>query len=258
MYDSQVKATVGLVEVSGVSFGYKPSEPVLRDVDLVLTTGANVLVGLNGAGKTTLFNLLLGDLTPTTGTVRVFDRDPNSASVEVGRVGYLPQTFGFPPAVTASDFVTYIGWLQGMSWKAASTSAISVLADVGLSDRLGTKLGELSGGMLRRVGLAQAFVNDPELVLLDEPATGLDPAQRIDIRELIIKESERRSFLIATHILDDVERLADQVVVLHGGSIAFTGSPEQLAERSTGARDGVSRYENAFLEITNAADTRRR
>jgi ABC-2 type transport system ATP-binding protein len=241
-----------LVEVRDLAFAYRKGVPVLRDVNLSLRPGPAVLVGLNGAGKTTLFNVLLGELEPTAGSVRVLGDAPNTrtASGAAGRVGYLPQSFGFPPRVTAVDFVTSMGWLHGMTWEASRTASVDVLRRVGLETRLTTRLGELSGGMLRRVGLAQSFVHDPELVLLDEPASGLDPAQRIEIRDLIVEESERRSFLIATHILDDIDRLANTVIVLHGGTPVFTGTPPELAAHGAGRRSGVSAFEDAFLELT--------
>lgn len=244
-----------LVEVSDLAFAYRRGVPVLRDVSLRLRPGPAVLVGLNGAGKTTLFSLLLGELKPTAGSVRVLGDAPTggTAASTAGRVGYLPQSFGFPPRVTAVDFVTYMGWLHGLSWEASRASSVDVLRRVGLERRLTATLGELSGGMLRRIGLAQSFVHDPELVLLDEPASGLDPAQRIEIRDLIIQESERRSFLIATHILDDIDRLAHQVIVLHGGTPVFTGTPAELAARGTGGRAGVSAFEDAFLEMTTSS-----
>jgi ABC-2 type transport system ATP-binding protein len=246
-----------LVEVRGLAFSYRRDVQVLRDVNLTLRRGPVALVGLNGAGKTTLFNLLLGELEPTAGAIRVLGDTPNSrtAAGRAGSVGYLPQSFGFPPGVKAVDFVTYIGWLHGLEWEASKTASIEVLRRVGLEAWLNVKLGELSGGMLRRVGLAQSFVHDPDLVLLDEPSSGLDPAQRIEIRDLVVEESARRSFLIATHHLDDIDRLASQVIVLHGGTLAFAGAPSELAARSTGRRPGLSAFEDAFLEMTTTTSS---
>jgi ABC-2 type transport system ATP-binding protein len=255
---SPVRSTSeALVEVSDLAFGYSRGVHVLRDVNLSLRRGAVALVGLNGAGKTTLFNLLLGELEPTAGSIRVLGDTPNSraAAGRAGRVGYLPQSFGFPPGVKTVDFVTYIGWLHGLDWEVSKTASIEVLQRVGLETRMNVKLGELSGGMLRRVGLAQSFVHDPELVLLDEPSSGLDPAQRVEIRDLVVEESARRSFLIATHHLDDIDRLARQVIVLHGGTPVFVGTPSELAARSTGRRPGLSAFEDAFLEMTTTTSS---
>ncbi|MEY2756072.1 MAG: transporter ATP-binding protein [Actinomycetota bacterium] len=242
-----------LVRVEHLGFAYPHHRPVLHDLHLEVHRGVTLLLGLNGAGKSTLFNIMLGKFAPTAGTVSVLDglvTPGTPTAITTSRVGFLPQAFGFPPRVSALDFVTYIGWLRGLTWSDGRTRARQILRRVDLGPLDDRPLGELSGGMLRRVGIAQALVHDPDLVLLDEPMAGLDPAQRIEVRDLLVEEARHRSFLIATHILDDIERLADEVVILHDGRAVFAGSPSSLAGISSDHRDGVTAWEAAFLQLT--------
>lgn len=245
-----------LVKIHGLHFAYVHHRPVLTDLHLEVNRGVTVLVGLNGAGKSTLFQLLLGQLAPLAGTISVRGSSPTltSTAAQSSPIGFLPQAFGFPPRVRTVDFVTYIGWLRGLPWGDSVQRSRRVLQRLGLRDQAATRLGELSGGMLRRVGIAQAIVGEPDLVLLDEPMAGLDPAQRIDIRDLLIEEAAHRNILMATHILDDVDRLADQVVVLHSGRAVFAGPPSVLAHQATHHRPGISDVESAFLELTTDRD----
>jgi ABC-2 type transport system ATP-binding protein len=145
----------------------------------------------------------------------------------------MPQLTSFPPGLTAHDVVSYLGWLKGMSGRAASTAASECLTEVGLGSVMHRKCGSLSGGMLRRVALAQALVSGPDVVLLDEPSTGLDPEQRRGMVELIRRLSS--TVLFSSHVVEDVEDLASRVVVLDGGRVVFDGTTAELTAGLAGA-----------------------
>jgi len=212
----------------------------LAGVSLELGDGITGLLGPNGAGKTTLMRLLATVLAPDRGTVRLLGRDPaarEERSLIRGRLGYMPQEPGFHQRFTAFEFVDYVAILKEMTVRRDRHDEVRrVLELVGLEDVTQRRIKALSGGMRRRVALAQALLGDPRLVILDEPTAGLDPEQRLRFRELISRLAEDRSVLISTHQTEDVAALCRHVVVLRDGETVFAGAPRELAEV---ARDRV-------------------
>lgn len=205
-----------------------------------LSAGAGVtgLLGPNGAGKTTLLRMIATVLAPDSGTLRLLGRDPGDASERLDirrRLGYLPQDPGYQRGFTVFDFVDYVAILKELTPRRARHDEVRrVLADVGLNDLRDRKIRKLSGGIRRRVGLAQALLADPELLVLDEPTVGLDPEQRLCFRELVSRAGEGRTVVLSTHQTEDVAALCGQVVVIKAGSTLFTGTPAELTALGTG------------------------
>ncbi|MBT8203052.1 MAG: ABC transporter ATP-binding protein [Acidimicrobiia bacterium] len=201
-----------------MSFG---SVQALQDVDLQVPAGRIGLVGANGAGKSTLIKILLGMLTPDSGTSEVYGTSAQRHPLAVrSRVGYMPEGDCFPPDQTAADFVSYTAELGGLPASESRQRASEVLTLVGLAEERFRNLGEFSTGMKQRAKLAQAIVHSPELVLLDEPASGLDPDGREDMLNLINRlGSFGMSVVFSSHVLGDIERTCDWVVMLNEGRL---------------------------------------
>jgi ABC-2 type transport system ATP-binding protein len=193
----------------------------LQDVDLEVPAGAIGLVGANGAGKSTLIKILLGMLAPTSGSSEVFGTSAQRRPLAVrSRVGYMPEGDCFPPDQTAADFVSYTAELGGLPSSESRQRASEVLTLVGLAEERFRNLGEFSTGMKQRAKLAQAIVHSPELVLLDEPASGLDPDGREDMLNLINRLANfGMSVVFSSHVLSDIERTCDWVVMLNEGRL---------------------------------------
>ena len=215
-------ATAGL----NMSFG---DVHALADVDLEVPAGRIGLVGANGAGKSTLIKILLGMLNPTSGSTEVYGTSAQRNPLAVrSRLGYMPESDCFPPDQTAADFVSYTAELGGLPATESRQRASEVLTLVGLAEERFRNLGEFSTGMKQRTKLAQAIVHSPELVLLDEPASGLDPDGREDMLNLINRLGEfGMSVVFSSHVLDDIERTCDWVVMLNEGRVLRN---EPLAE----------------------------
>ena len=205
----------------------------LRSVDLDLGNGIIGVLGPNGAGKTTLLRILATSLAPTSGRVRVLGRDPQHAAgrLEIRRhLGYVPQEVGLYGNFSAFDFVDYVAILKEHTNRRARHDEVRrVLAQVELADVRSKKIRKLSGGMRRRVILAQALLGDPRLLVLDEPTAGLDPEQRLRFRQLVSRHAERRCVVLSTHMTEDVEALCDRVVVMDHGVLTYDGAPAALA-----------------------------
>ena len=210
----------------------------LAGVSFTASEGVTGLLGPNGAGKTTLLRMLATVLAPDSGTLRLLGRDPGSTDERVDirrRLGYLPQEPGYHRAFTAFDFVDYVAILKEMTDRRARHDEVRRVLDlVGLAAESGKRIRALSGGMRRRVGVAQALLGDPELVVLDEPTVGLDPAQRLRFRELISRIGEGRTVILSTHQTEDVAALCSHVVVINGGRTLFTGTPAELVSVAHG------------------------
>lgn len=225
------------VRAEGLRKAYGGVE-ALAGVDLDLRPGVTGLLGPNGAGKSTLLRILATLLAPSSGSVRVGKWDPTSLSerVEVRRrLGYLPQELGLYPRFTVFEFVDYLAILKELKEPKQRHRRVQAALDaVDLGDVAGRKLRTLSGGMRRRVGIAQAIVADPDLLLLDEPTTGLDPQQRARFRELVADLGQRHTVLLSTHLVEDVAAVCQAVVVLEGGRVRLAGTPGGLRATADG------------------------
>ncbi len=210
----------------------------LDGIDLDLRTGVTGLLGPNGAGKTTLLRILATVLAPDAGSVRVLGADPcvGSGRLEIRRqLGYVPQEPGFHASFSAFDFVDYVAILKEMTDRRSRHDEVRrVLSLVGLEAVMHKRIRQLSGGMRRRVGIAQALLGAPDLLLFDEPTAGLDPEQRLRFRELLGASAHGCTTLISTHQTDDVAALCQRVIVLLGGTVRFDGTPRALSELATG------------------------
>jgi ABC-2 type transport system ATP-binding protein len=210
----------------------------LRDVSLELGPGITGLLGPNGAGKTTLLRIVATVLARDGGELTVLGNDPADAAGRLAirrSLGYVPQEPGFHPNFTAFEFVDYVAILKEMTDRRARHDEVRrVLGLVGLTDVSAKKIRALSGGMRRRLSLAQALLGDPALLVLDEPTAGLDPEQRLRFREVVSAIAERQTVLLSTHQTEDVAALCGRVVVLHEGSVRFDGTAAGLAEQARG------------------------
>ena len=210
----------------------------LDGVDLQLHPGVTGLLGPNGAGKTTLLRILATVLAPDSGDLRVLDADPATGEGRLAirrRLGYLPQEPGFHASFSAFDFVDYVAILKEMADRRTRHDEVRrVLSLVGLESVMHKRIRQLSGGMRRRVGIAQALLGAPDLLLFDEPTAGLDPEQRLRFRELLGSAAGGSTALLSTHQTDDVAALCQRVIVLLGGAVRFDGTPRGLAALASG------------------------
>ena len=196
-------------------------------ISLRLTRGVYGLLGANGAGKTTLMRLLCGVLKPTAGTIE-YDHTDVSTEEYRAQMGYLPQTFGYYPEFTGMDFMMYMASLKGLTKPYAKRRAKELLEMAGLGPVSRKKIRTYSGGMRQKLGMAQALLNDPRIVILDEPTTGLDPVERIHFRNLAAKLGESRIVLISTHIVSDLEHMPSTLLMMKGGQIVFRGPAAEI------------------------------
>ncbi len=225
------------VAVHGLTKRYGGSV-ALDAVDLTLDVGITGLLGPNGAGKTTLLRILATVLRSGEGTCRVLGLDPTHAAQRTDirrRLGYLPQESGYPRGFTAFRYVDYLAALKEWSDRTARhTEARRVLGLVGMSDLAGKRMRALSGGQRRRVALAQALIGRPDLLVLDEPTTGLDPEQRASLRGVLSEAGQRSTVLLATHQTEDVAALCERVVVLDAGRVLHDGPVVDLVTSARG------------------------
>jgi ABC-2 type transport system ATP-binding protein len=223
----------------------------LAGVTIDVGEGITGLLGPNGAGKTTLMRMAATVLAPSGGSLRLLGRDPRdpTARVEIRRrLGYMPQEPGMHRHFTAFEFVDYIATLKEWTAREERHEEVRrVLRAVGLGDVAHRRIRALSGGMRRRVALAQAMLGSPELLVLDEPTAGLDPQQRLRFREVVSELAEERTVLLSTHQTEDVAALCRRVVALREGSVAFDGTPRELAELARGHVWTADRREGATL-----------
>ena len=187
-----------------------------------LHQGVYGLLGANGAGKTTLMRMLTGILTPTSGTITLDGMDVSTEDYRAV-LGYLPQDFGYYPEFTAMDFLLYLAALKGIPKARAKQRAKELLDLVSLQDVGRKKIKTFSGGMKQRLGIAQALLNDPKLLILDEPTAGLDPKERIRFRNLIEQLGKDAIVLLSTHIVSDIEHIADEILLMKDGQLIFQG-----------------------------------
>lgn len=198
-------------------------------VSLRIGQGVYGLLGANGAGKTTLMRMLTGILKPTGGTVTFDGLDVSTEEYRKG-LGYLPQDFGYYPGFTGMDFLMYMAVLKGMTKQTAKKRSKELLEVVGLKEMGKRKIKTYSGGMKQRLGIAQALLNHPRLLVLDEPTAGLDPRERVRFRELIAEIGRENIVILSTHIVSDVEHIADRILLMKDGQLIFNGMQETIGE----------------------------
>ncbi len=200
-----------------------------------LTPGVYGLLGANGAGKTTLMRMICDVLKPTSGSV-VWNGTPIERLGERYRsvLGYLPQGFGYYPDFSALDFMLYLSALKGLDSKAAKRRSMELLDLVGLKNVAKRKVKTFSGGMKQRLGIAQAVINDPQVLVLDEPTAGLDPKERVRFRNLISALAQDKVVILSTHIVSDVEYIADEILIMRAGQIVASGTVEEILAQVTG------------------------
>jgi ABC-2 type transport system ATP-binding protein len=229
---------VNAIDLRGVTKAYGRTQ-ALAGVDLRFDRGVTGLLGPNGAGKTTLLRIVATSIAADSGTVRLLGRDPHESHADVTAVrrelGYLPQELGYPSDMTAFGFVEYVAVLKEWNDRTRRIREVRRVLDlVGLSELATRKVSKLSGGQRRRVGLAQSLLGEPRVLVLDEPTTGLDPAQRADLRRTLSVVGGHSAVLLSTHQTEDVAALCERVVVLAGGRIRFEGSVPELVATAEG------------------------
>jgi ABC-2 type transport system ATP-binding protein len=221
--------------LDSVDFRYRNGHAAVQGVSLALGPGILGLLGPNGAGKSTLMRVLATLARPTGGRItwngNDIARDPDALRAELG---YLPQDFGVYPALSAREFLAFLAAVKGLPAKATAARVDECLAMVGLTEVADRRLGDYSGGMRQRVGIAQALLNDPKLLIVDEPTVGLDPEERRRFRHLMTDLAGRRLVILSTHIVSDIEASAGHLAVMDKGQLRFDGTPEALIARAEG------------------------
>ncbi len=226
------------VELTGVGKSYGRTV-ALSGIDLAFDRGVTGLLGPNGAGKTTLLRIVATSIAADRGQTRLLGEDPTGSQATLTEIrrhlGYLPQELGYPQDMTAFGFVEYVAVLKEWNDRDRRAREVRRVLDlVDLGDLATTRVAKLSGGQRRRVALAQSLLGDPRILVLDEPTTGLDPAQRADLRRTLSVVADGCAVLLSTHQTEDVAALCERVVVLAGGSIRFDGAVSDLVETATG------------------------
>jgi ABC-type multidrug transport system ATPase subunit len=226
------------IEIHNLSKIYRGGVHALDDLSLVIPHGIYGLLGPNGAGKTTLMRIMAGILHPSTGTLQI---GPYNGSSKQGHraikqiLGYLPQELGMYPDLKANEFLDYVGILKGLKDRKVRKQRVEqVLEMVSLSNVAGRKIKTFSGGMKRRLGIAQAIINDPQLLIVDEPTSGLDPEERIRFRNLLSDLGGNRTVLLSTHIVEDIAQTCRNIAVMSRGQVIFQGTVAQMLQTTYG------------------------
>lgn len=227
------------------------SKIALDRINAIFEPGIYGLLGANGAGKTTMMRLICDILKPTSGEVTF-----NGTSIrEMGEsyravIGYLPQDFGYYPNFTAMNFLLYMASLKGLNARYAKEKSLELLETLNLSEVKDKKIKTFSGGMKQRLGIAQTFLNDPQILILDEPTAGLDPKERVKFRNLISSFAENKIVILSTHIVTDVEYIADEILMIKNGTLLKKGAENDIIQEISGKvwECRVTRQEADFIE----------
>lgn len=240
------------IKIENLNKIYKGGSYALNNLNLEIPNGMFGLLGPNGAGKSTLMRILVTLMKPTSGKVTVNDLDLAKNRREIrSMLGYLPQDFSFFSKLKTYEFLDYAARLAGMKNANARRTAVEqMLEEVGLFEARDRNANKLSGGMKRRLGIAQALINNPKIIIVDEPTTGLDPEERIRFRNLLSTISTRDVIIIlSTHIVGDISSTCHDMALLNKGKLAFAGSPEQLVKEAEGNVWLIKATEAEYLEI---------
>ena len=221
------------IEINNLTKQYKNQVTALTDISFQVESGVFGLLGHNGSGKTTLMKILATIMRPTSGSVRIGGYDINTQGEEARRlIGYLPQELSMYPALTVFDFVCYMAALKGVKDR---KKVMDVLEQVDMGQYAGRRIGQLSGGMKRRVGIAQALAGDPRILIVDEPTAGLDPEERVRFRSVLSRfTKDDKCVLLSTHIVEDGYQRCEKLAVLRKGALFFSGSAEELLSKASG------------------------
>ncbi len=243
------------VEISDLTRRFGRTQAV---AGVSLRTGAGVfgLLGPNGAGKTSLLRVMATAIPPSSGSLRLLGRDPAAYGPrrEVRRkLGYLPQNLGYYPGFTVAEFAEYFALLKEVPSGRVRAAVTTAIDRVDLGRQANAKLRTLSGGTLRRAGIAQAIVNEPQLLLLDEPTAGLDPEQRVAFRELLRDLGQDTTIMVSTHLVEDVGAACTELALMDGGKIVFQGTPAELTARGEGHSVGDAPLERGYSAVLAAA-----
>ncbi|MFH8701707.1 ABC transporter ATP-binding protein [Streptomyces chartreusis] len=237
------------IQATGLKVRVGRNRMAVDGLDLALGTGVHGLLGPNGAGKTTLIRTLATVLRPTEGTLEMLGESVSGRGEHRSlrrRIGYLPQEFGYYKRFTVREFVEYMAWLKEVPKADIPAAVQRAVERVGMADRADERMKALSGGMVRRVGIAQAIVNDPTVLLLDEPTVGLDPAQRLRFRELLQELGTDTCVVVSTHLVEDVAAACTDVVLFAEGRLVFQGPPDELASVGGPEHDGDTPLERGY------------
>jgi len=240
------------IRIENLNKIYKGGSYAIKNLNLEIPNGMFGLLGPNGAGKSTLMRILVTLMKPTSGKVYFNDFELSKNRREIrSMLGYLPQDFSFFSKLKTYEFLDYTARLAGMKNGNVRRAAVDqMLEEVGLFEARDRNANKLSGGMKRRLGIAQALINDPKIIIVDEPTTGLDPEERIRFRNLLSTLSTRDVIIIlSTHIVGDISSTCDNMALLNKGKLAFTGSPEQLIREAEGNVWQIEATEHEYLEI---------
>jgi ABC-2 type transport system ATP-binding protein len=240
------------IRIENLNKIYKGGSYALNNLNLEIPNGMFGLLGPNGAGKSTLMRILVTLMKPTSGKVFFNDYELSKNRREIRQMlGYLPQDFSFFSKLKTYEFLDYTARLAGMKNAAARRTAVEqMLEEVGLFEARDRNANKLSGGMKRRLGIAQALINDPKVIIVDEPTTGLDPEERIRFRNLLSTISTRDVIIIlSTHIVGDISSTCHDMALLNKGKLAFAGSPEDLVKEAEGNVWQIQATETEYLEI---------
>ncbi len=207
----------------------------VENVNAELTEGIYGFLGANGAGKTTLMQMICGIVAPTSGEVKLNGKNVTEMGEQFrDLLGYLPQEFGYTPGFTAEDFMLYIASVKGLDPRYARRRTRELMKLVSLEGDMKRKIRTFSGGMKRRLGIAQALLNDPKILIMDEPTAGLDPKERAYFRNVIAEMAQDKIIIISTHIVSDIEYISDQVILMKKGRFILQGTTEELTAEAEG------------------------